>query len=90
MAAPSIDVRNSGGFTPNDIVFLQQKCETLGYLPRIYSHVTEALEHLAPSVVCIDGPFDQHASMSLAALERDAHVFAEKPCALSLDELAHT
>jgi len=77
-----------GGFSANDSDFLQQKCETLGYLPRIFTSIDEGIKHLSPDIVCIDGPFNLHASMCSKALGSGAHVFVEKPCALTLDELA--
>ena len=47
----------------------------------------EMLDTEKPDIVSIDGPFEDHAKMCVAALERGIHVFCEKPIALNLADL---
>lgn len=58
-----------------------------GFFPEVYQDYRELLDSAHVDVVCIDGPFELHAEMCVAALNRGIHVFCEKPIALTLDEL---
>lgn len=48
----------------------------------------EMLLKESPDVLSVDGPFEAHAEMCVAALRQNIHVFCEKPIALSLDDLS--
>lgn len=58
-----------------------------GFSPRWYDDWREMLDVEKPDIVSIDGPFEDHAKMCIAALERNIHVFCEKPIALTLEDL---
>ena len=51
-----------------------------------YSDYADALERTKPDVVCISTYPDTHAAYALAALEAGAHVFLEKPLAITVEE----
>ena len=57
------------------------------HTPEIFADYCEMLDSVSPDIVTVSGPFDQHASMSIAALERNINVFCEKPVALTLADL---
>lgn len=58
-----------------------------GFYPEVRKDWRAMLEEFKPDVLCIDGPFELHAEMCAEALERDIHVFCEKPIALTLEQL---
>ena len=55
--------------------------------PRSYDDWREMLDRETPDVLSIDGPFELHAEMCVEALNRNIHVFCEKPIALTLSDL---
>jgi len=59
----------------------------LKIVPRVYSDYRLMLKEVNPDIVCIDGPFDRHAQMCIDAFRAGAHVFCEKPIALTLVDL---
>lgn len=67
---------------------LQSRAKEFGFSPKRYDNYLEMLDQAELDIVCIDGPFDLHAKMSIEALKRDIHVFCEKPIALNLEDLA--
>lgn len=60
---------------------------TASFQPREYLDWREMLERESPDVLSVDGPFESHAEMCVEALQRNIHVFCEKPIALSLEDL---
>ncbi len=67
---------------------LLQCCDQLcGLTPTVYDSYMEMLDRVRPDIVCVDGPFERHAEMTIAALQRGASVFCEKPMATTLDDL---
>lgn len=61
--------------------------QTGSFWPKEYSDWRDMLERESPDVLSVDGPFESHAEMCVEALQRNIHVFCEKPIALSLEEL---
>ena len=59
----------------------------LGYSARVYDDYITMLDTEKPDIVSVCGPFELHARMCCDCLERNIHVFCEKPIALSLEEL---
>ncbi len=57
------------------------------YRPEEYLNWREMLDRESPDVLSVDGPFEAHAEMCIEALQRNIHVFCEKPIALCLDDL---
>ena len=55
--------------------------------PRGYADWREMLDTEKPDLLSIDGPFELHAEMCVEALQRNIHVFCEKPIALTLADL---
>lgn len=64
-----------------------QSCQDAGHNPKLVDDYSEMLANFKPDVVCVDGPFLQHAAMSMEAMKNGAHVFCEKPVAFSMAEL---
>ncbi len=62
---------------------------TGSFHPQEYPDWREMLDRESPDVLSVDGPFESHAEMCVEALQRDIHVFCEKPIALSLEDLEH-
>ena len=54
---------------------------------REYEDYRAMLAEVPCDLVVVDGPFEKHAEMCIAALERDRHVFCEKPIALKQEDL---
>lgn len=66
----------------DDIMPLLDGCRKAGFEPQIYADWRLMLDEVKPDVVVIDGPFDSHAQMCVYALDRNIHVFCEKPISL--------
>lgn len=83
------DVRITGicSGCADDLSPLSERCKAAGQQPAVYDDYLRMLDEQSPDAVAINGPFEQHARMSIAALERGIHVFCEKPLALTLDDL---
>lgn len=62
-------------------------CAEHGHQPEMFAGWREMLDlgNLQAVVVC--GPFEQRATMTIAAIERGIHVFVEKTAALTFDDL---
>lgn len=89
-ALPEVEVVAISSGTPEDnVANLQAKCRQLGQAPQIHEDWMAMLDNIRPEIAVVCGPFELHAAMSAAAIERGIHVFCEKPVALSLDELSH-
>ncbi|HRK32931.1 MAG TPA: Gfo/Idh/MocA family oxidoreductase, partial [Tepidisphaeraceae bacterium] len=56
--------------------------------PTMFDNWREMLDAVKPDAAVVCGPFELHAEMISAAMQRGIHVFAEKPCALTFDDLA--
>ena len=54
-----------------------------------YLSVEELLQAEQPDIVCVGTGNEQHVEPTLAALERGAHVFVEKPMAFRLEDAHH-
>ncbi len=63
----------------------EKLCEELGGLPT-FGDFKEALELTKPNVVSISTYPDTHTAIVKASLEANAHVFIEKPLALTVEE----
>ena len=72
------------GDDPSRLLAMAEKA---GFHPALHQDWRVMLDEAAPDVVCIDGPFDMHASMCIEALKRNIHVFCEKPIALTMEDL---
>ncbi len=59
-----------------------------GYPVPVFSDYITMLDATSPDVLVVNGAFETHAGISIAALKRNIHVFCEKPIALTLDDLA--
>lgn len=55
--------------------------------PPVFGDYIEMLDAVRPDLVCVDGPFDRHAEMSIECMKRGANVLCEKPAALTLGDL---
>lgn len=55
--------------------------------PRLFENWRDVIAKDIADAVVVCGPFELHAEMTLAAIEKGLHVYAEKPCALNFDEL---
>jgi predicted dehydrogenase len=55
--------------------------------PAVYPDLQSLLGHPELDVLVVCGPFELHATTSIAAIERGIHVLTEKPAALTLAEL---
>ncbi|MCS7033126.1 MAG: Gfo/Idh/MocA family oxidoreductase [Phycisphaerae bacterium] len=62
-------------------------CSRNGRAPAQFPEYSGLLTDCRPDVVVICGPFEQHAKMAVAAIERGIHVYIEKPAALTFPEL---
>lgn len=74
-----------GGAEPIDSLI--EWCRTNGHQPEVYQDYGEMLANARPHAVVICGPFEQHASMTIDAMERGIHVLTEKPAALTIEDL---
>ena len=66
---------------------LAGNCRNLGQDPKIYNDYISMLDTEKPDIVSVCGPFELHAQMCCECLERNIHVFCEKPIALTLEDL---
>ena len=72
----------------DDAKSVQNAVETyLGYPVALFPDCISMLDAVRPDILVVNGAFENHAALSIAALERNIHVFCEKPLALTLDEL---
>jgi predicted dehydrogenase len=55
--------------------------------PLLQDDWRQMLDGVKPDAVVVCGPFELHAEMTIAAMERGIHVYAEKPCAITLADL---
>jgi predicted dehydrogenase len=84
---PDMEVAGISAGSDDDISVLRQGLRERGYAPAEFSDYREMLDKIKPDYVCIAGPFELHAEMCIEALKRNAHVFCEKPVAITLEEL---
>lgn len=54
---------------------------------RVYADYRKLLDELQPDIVAVACHFNDHAKITMEALQRGCHVFVEKPLALTIDEL---
>jgi predicted dehydrogenase len=69
------------------VIPIQQWCERNGVAARQFIDHRKMLDHVKPDAVVVCGPFEQHARMTIDAMERGIHVMTEKPAALTDDGL---
>lgn len=62
-------------------------CATRGHEAKVYEDYVAMLEGARPDMVVVCGPFESHAAMCAAAIERGVHVLTEKPAALDYGQL---
>ena len=78
-------VAADGGDDPE---LIQEVLEAhLGYPVPIFTDCISMLDQVQPDILVVNGAFENHAALSIAALERNIHVFCEKPLALTLEDL---
>lgn len=58
-----------------------------GQQPPVHEDWRRMLDQVKADAVVVCGPFELHAEMSIAAIERGLHVFVEKPAALTFEDL---
>lgn len=85
---PELEVAAISPGCDDDISPLSNYLREHGHKPEVVADWREMLERVKPDFLCVCGPFEQHAAMSIAGLQHGAHVFCEKPIALTLDDLA--
>jgi len=78
----------SDGAADDSAAPLVQWCKSNGHEPAVFDDYRKMLDTVRADAVVVCGPFELHAQMSIDAIERGLHVFAEKPIALTLDDLA--
>ena len=66
---------------------LMEASAKAGFSPQYFDDYLQMLDTVKPDIVSICGPFELHAKMCCDCLERNIHVFCEKPIALELEEL---
>jgi predicted dehydrogenase len=62
-------------------------CAARGHQAQVYEGYEAMLDAARPDMVVVCGPFESHASMCVAAIERGIHVLTEKPAALDFAQL---
>jgi len=70
-----------------DVTPMVNRLEEMGHCPRVYADYREMLDEVRPAFVSVGGPMELHGPMCVAAIACGAHVFCEKPIALTLEEL---
>jgi predicted dehydrogenase len=58
-----------------------------GYMPKQYPHYIQMLDDLKPDIAAVACHFNDHAAVTVEALNRGIHVFVEKPLATTLEDL---
>ena len=84
---PEMEVAGISAGSNDDISALRQGLRERGHAPAEFSDYREMLDKIKPDFVCVSGPFELHAEMCIEALKRNAHVFCEKPVAISMEQL---
>lgn len=75
------------GATDDSVEGLQRESARLGQHPRVLSDWRELLAE-ALDIVVVAGPFEEHAAMTVAALQHGSHVLCEKPVACTWEDEA--
>jgi len=84
---PGVSVVGISSGTAEDSVEQRKAwCEEHGHQAKVYGDYRAMLD-AGPDAAVIDGPFDLHEEMCVAAIERGIHVFCEKPIALTMEGL---
>lgn len=76
---------SSGGDSVDPIIAW---CTAKGHHPMVFEDYQRMLDQGGIDLLVVCGPFERHAEMCIAAIERDIHVLSEKPAALTLEDLA--
>lgn len=79
-AAPGSEGENMGD--------VMQAVESAGHSPQHFADYRVMLDRLQPDVVTVACHFADMPAASIAALERDAHVFSDKPLATNFEDFA--
>lgn len=66
---------------------LAEWCRTHSQTPKVFSDYHQLIDPSLADLLVVCGPFEKHAEMSLAAIERDLPVLCEKPVALTFADL---
>lgn len=75
------------GSPDEDIGRLVKWCHDNNRTPAQHRDWRKMLDEEKPDLLCVCGPFEQHAAMCIEGFRRGMHVFSEKPVAVSLEEL---
>ncbi len=87
-ALPAVQVAGvSAGADGDDVAPLAEWCQANGHAARVFEDYRDMLDAAQPDVVVVAGAFERTAEMCIEALGRGAHVFSEKPVAMTLAEL---
>ena len=84
---PDMEVAGISAGGDDDIAHLLEVLHDLGQAPVVFADYRQMIEKVKPDYVCIAGPFELHAAMCIEALRHNAHVFCEKPVAISLEDM---
>jgi len=84
---PDMEVSGVCSGSSDDVAQLKEMAEKAGFRPAVFDDWQKMLLEVQPDVVCVDGPFTEHAAMAIFALEHNINVFCEKPPALTMEDL---
>ena len=77
---------SAGGMTPDWTLAAMQKLDRPA--PQLFEDYKTMLDAVKVDIAVIGGPFEERAAMCKYCIERNIAVFTEKPCAITLEELA--
>lgn len=84
---PQVEVCGVSAGCDDDMGMVHDRLRDMGRPAPVHGDWREMLETLQPDMVAIDGPFELHGEMCVAALDLGIHVFCEKPMATDLEQL---
>ncbi len=85
---PGVKITAIASGSDDPVEKLAGLCRENGHTPEIFADWEKMLDTAQPDLLCIDGPFERHAEMAAAALDRGVDVFCEKPVALDWTQFA--
>lgn len=77
---------SAGGMLPAWTLSAMQEQNRIA--PQIFDDYRTMLDSIKVDIAVIGGPFEERAAMCKYCIERNIAVFTEKPCAITLEELA--
>ena len=77
---------SAGGMTPAWTLSAMQEQNRIA--PQLFDDYRTMLDKVKVDIAVIGGPFEERCAMCKYCIERNIAVFTEKPCAITLDELA--